>query len=42
MINLLVQEREQRLDLGFKVIQVLDEAIALGRQLGLLKGTRQA
>ncbi|ELR18349.1 uncharacterized protein ACA1_310500 [Acanthamoeba castellanii str. Neff] len=31
-------EREQRLDLGFKVIQVLDEAIALGRQLGLLKG----
>lgn len=32
------EEREQRLDLGFKVIQVLDEAIALGRQLGLLKG----
>jgi hypothetical protein len=42
MNHLLDQEREQRLDLGFKVIQVLDEAIALGRQLGLLKGTRQA
>jgi hypothetical protein len=35
------QEREMRLDLGFQVMKELEEAIAMGKQIGIVKGANR-